>query len=105
LELLVRKAGKKKKKNRDVLCYKEKELDLYLERVNKNWRTRRKKPPDKIVEVMISSLSVKEFNKKRSVTKFWKQYWKNNEVKPGQDRRNLLKNYFCIGCTKSRIGS
>jgi hypothetical protein len=61
LELLIRKTVKKKRKVKDILCYKEEEMDLYLEKINKNWKTRRKKPANKIVKILISSLSMKEF--------------------------------------------
>jgi hypothetical protein len=51
---LVRKAVKKKKKFKNVLCLEEEVMNLYLEKVNKNWKTRRKKSSDKIANIKIS---------------------------------------------------
>jgi hypothetical protein len=43
LELSVKKVVRKKRLSKTVYYYKEEEREIYLEKVSKNWRTRRKK--------------------------------------------------------------
>jgi hypothetical protein len=62
LDLLLRKTVRKKKREKDILSCKEEVMHNYLEKISKNWKTRRKKPPDKIIEVKFSSLNMKEYN-------------------------------------------
>jgi hypothetical protein len=40
----------------------EKESELRIEKVSKNWKNRKKKSPDKLVYIDFVSLSRKEFN-------------------------------------------
>jgi hypothetical protein len=83
LEHLIRKAVKKKKKEKKILYCKEEELVLCLEKVNKNWKTRRKNP-DKIVKVIVSSLYIKEFNTKKEENKYQKQIRRNGKIHSGK---------------------
>jgi hypothetical protein len=62
LKHLIRRASRRKKKNEVGLFMKEMDMDLYMEKVNKNWKTRRKKPPDKVAEISVTSLSIKKRN-------------------------------------------
>jgi hypothetical protein len=55
LEQLIRRAVKKKRT--DLYC-DEKEEELCSDKFSKNWKTRRKKPPDKIVDVKMLSYEV-----------------------------------------------
>jgi hypothetical protein len=65
-------------------------MELYLERINKNWKTRRKKPPNKIVNILMSSLNVKEFNKKKNERQSWERKLKK-EKKNSEENENELK--------------
>jgi hypothetical protein len=61
LKHLVRSASIKRKKREEILYLEEEAMELYLEKVSKNWKTRRKKPLGKLVEVKLYSLSTTEY--------------------------------------------
>jgi hypothetical protein len=62
LEFMTRKTVRKK--NAELQCVEE-EMELYSEKFSKNWKTRRKKPPDKLIEVKLSlHLKLKYENRK-----------------------------------------
>jgi hypothetical protein len=65
LKHLIRRASRRNKKNERILFMKEVDMDQYLEKVSKNWKTRRKKPPDKVAEVTVTSLSIKKYYEKK----------------------------------------
>jgi hypothetical protein len=85
LELLIRKAVRKKN---EVICYEEEEI--CLEKVYKNWRTRRKKNPDRLIRLKMSSCSIKEFNKERRRTKIKKKILKRERTEPNSRESKLI---------------
>jgi hypothetical protein len=70
LKHLVRGASTRREKNRKI---------LYLEKVSKNWKTRRKKPPNKLAEVKLISLSIKEYHMKKKNMKEREQMLRKEE--------------------------
>jgi hypothetical protein len=77
LKFLMQFVGKGKKRKKEIIVMMEKEFELRIEKISKNWKSRKKKPPDKLVDIDFVSLNKKEFNcmkinkaKRRGRTKF-----------------------------------
>jgi hypothetical protein len=66
-------------------------MEIYSEKISKNWKTRMKKPPDKLVKILMSSCSIKEFNK-----------WKNES---NIQRRSLEKEKISSKIEEDNSGS
>jgi hypothetical protein len=89
LGLLIRKAVRKKRLSKDIYYYKEEAMEIYLEKISKSWKTRRKKPSVKLVKISISSLNVKEFNKKRNENNLWKRNLKKEKMSSKLNRYSM----------------
>jgi hypothetical protein len=50
-------ASKKKKRKKKYIIILEKREEIVAEKISKNWKTRRKRPPDKEVDIELISLS------------------------------------------------
>jgi hypothetical protein len=81
LKQLLRRASRRKKRNEEDILLKEVEMDLYLGKVNKNWRTRRKKPPDKIMEIILTPLNIRDYHKRKNEIRNQEQLSKKSERK------------------------
>jgi hypothetical protein len=90
LKHLIRRTSRRKKKNERTLYLKEVDMDLYLEKVSQNWKTRRMKPPDKVVEIIITSLCIKEYYKKKKEMKEREQMTKKKEKSSKQVLKKKL---------------
>jgi hypothetical protein len=61
----MRYARRKRQRKESLLLLKEVREERLLEKVRKNWKSRRRKPRDKEVLVEVVSLHVKEMNRKK----------------------------------------
>jgi hypothetical protein len=81
LELLIKKVVRKKRMNKEAYYYKEEEMEMYSEKVSKNWKTRWKKPSDKMIKILMSSCNIKEFNKRRNESNVWEKKFEERRNK------------------------
>jgi hypothetical protein len=80
LEHLIRYTCRKMKKSKLYLLIEEGDQLNICQKLSKNWRSRKKKPPDKEIKINMSILSLKEFNLLRRKAKMRKEQ-KRKELK------------------------
>jgi hypothetical protein len=91
LKQLINYASRKKRKRFEVTLLKEKKEEFIKEKVCKNWKNKRKKPPDKVVEVEIVSLNLREMNQLRNEVKNFRKIVRKGRKSNILEERKLLR--------------
>jgi hypothetical protein len=64
LKHLIRRASRRRKNSQTILYVAEVVISKFVERISKNWRSRKKKHSDRIIDIILTSLSLKGISKK-----------------------------------------